>query len=84
MTLNEALEGRTYKIVNIPFCDPCDNNHEDHKCEIIRLTELGLVPGENIRILQRLGDTARIEVTPGLELVLRTKMCKQIIIEGYA
>ena len=84
MTLNEALEDRTYKIVNIPFCEPCDNNHEDHKCEIIRLTELGLVPGENIRILQRLGDTARIEVTPGLELVLRTKMCKQIIIEPYA
>lgn len=84
MTLNEALTGRTYKVVNIPFCEPCDNNHEDHKCEIIRLTELGIVPGENIRILQRLGDTARIEVTPGLELVIRTKMCKQIIIEDYA
>ena len=81
MTLNEALEGRTYKVVEVPFCEPCDNNHEGKKCEIIRLTELGIVPGENIRILQRLGDTARIEVTPGLELVLRTKMCKQIIIE---
>ena len=84
MTLNEALPGLTYKIVKIPFCEPCDNNHEENKCEIIRLTELGLVPGENIRILQRLGDTARIEVTPGTELVLRTKMCKQIIIESYA
>jgi Fe2+ transport system protein FeoA len=84
MTLNEALPGLTYKIVEIPFCEPCDNNHEDKKCEIIRLTELGLVPDESIRILQRLGDTARIEVTPGTELVLRTKMCKQIIIEPYA
>ena len=81
MTLDEAVAGLTYKIVEIPFCEPCDNKHEDHKCEIIRLTELGIVPGENIRILQRLGDTARIEVTPGTELVLRTKMCKQIIIE---
>jgi Fe2+ transport system protein FeoA len=84
MTLNEALEGRTYKVVEVPFCEPCDNNHEETKCEIIRLTELGIVPGESIRILQRLGDTARIEVTPGTELVLRTKMCKQIIIEDYA
>ena len=84
MTLNEAEAGLTYKIVEIPFCKPCDNNHDDNKCEIIRLTELGLVPGENIRILQRLGDTARIEVTPGTELVLRTKTCKKIIIEAYA
>ena len=84
MTLNEALEGRTYKVVEVPFCEPCDNNHEESKCEIIRLTELGIVPGENIRILQRLGDTARIEVTPGTELVMRTKMCKQVIIEEYA
>jgi len=84
MTLNEATQGQTYKIVEIPFCEPCDNNHEDNKCGIIRLTELGLVPGENIRILQILGDTARIEVTPGIELVLRTKTCKQITIESYA
>ena len=84
MTLNEAEAGLTYKIVEIPFCKPCDNNHDDNKCEIIRLTELGLVPGENIRILQRLGDTARIEVTPGLELVLRTKTCKKIQIQSYA
>ena len=84
MTLNEAQAGLTYKIIELPFCEPCDNKHKDHKCEIIRLTDLGVIPGENIRILQRLGDTARIEVTPGLELVLRTKTCKQIIIESYA
>ena len=81
MTLNEALEGRTYKVIEVPFCEPCESDPGDKKCEIIRLTELGIVPGENIRILQRLGDTARIEVTPGTELVLRTKMCKQIIIK---
>jgi hypothetical protein len=28
MTLNEAQAGLTYKIVEIPFCEPCDNNHE--------------------------------------------------------
>ena len=84
MTLDEAQAGLTYKIIEIPFCEPCDSKHESKSCEIIRLTELGLVPGETIRILQRLGDTARIEVTPGLELVLRTKTCKKIIIESYA
>lgn len=83
MTLEEALPGRTYKILELPFCEPCDNVGDPEKCSIVHLTELGLVPGEEIRILQVLGELIRIEVSTGDEFVITKKMCKQIKLEKY-
>ena len=83
MTLEEAIPGRTYKIVDLPFCEPCDHSQENDKCSILHLTELGLVPGEEIRILQTLGQLVRIEISTGDEFVIAKKMCKQIKLEKY-
>ena len=83
MTLEEALPGRTYKILELPFCEPCDHNKKNSKCSILHLTELGLVPGEEIRILQILGQLVRIEISTGNEFVIAKKMCKQIKLEKY-
>lgn len=83
MTLNEVQPGLTYEIVEIPFCEPCEEKHENSICWVNRLTELGIVPGESIRVLQILGDNVKVELSLYQEFVISKKMCKQIIIKQH-